>query len=224
MDATMSQAAGWRPQLFGTGRAQGIREPLIEPLWDGDRVLIHVDAAGVRIVDATGEPVVDVPEIEEAVATAATARPIVIDGYLTPQGAASDAGAMIGEVDVPDAKDMMSQMLLGRGGEVRRKLAEQSGPVVEAGDVLVLVCIDLLAIEGQAILDVPLLERKRLLESALETNHLVRVGVFVRPPVDAWLGSWRAQGFRAIAYKESNGRYRPGETAPGWATAQIPKR
>jgi ATP-dependent DNA ligase len=224
MDATMSQAAGWRPQLFGTGRAQGIREPLIEPLWDGDRVLIHVDAAGVRIVDATGEPVVDVPEIEEAVATAATARPIVIDGYLTPQGAASDAGAMIGEVDVPDAKDMMSQMLLGRGGEVRRKLAEQSGPVVEAGDVLVLVCIDLLAIEGQAILDVPLLERKRLLESALETNHLVRVGVFVRPPVDAWLGSWRAQGFRAIAYQESNGRYRPGETAPGWATAQIPKR
>jgi ATP-dependent DNA ligase len=224
MATSTPRTADWRPQLFGKSRAQEVRDPLIEPLWEGDRVLIHVEAEAVRIVDASGEPVVDMPEIEEAVAVAATARPLVVDGYLTPQAARPDAGAMLGEVDIPDSKDMMAQMILGRGGEVRRKLAEQSGPVVEAGDPLVLVCIDLLAIESETLLDVPLLERKRLLESALDTGHLVRIGAFVRPPVDAWLGSWRAQGFRAIAYKESNGRYRPGEVAAGWAIAQIPKR
>lgn len=221
---TSAETGSWRPQLFGKARAQAVRDPLIEPLWEGDRVLVHVEADGVRIVDASGEAVADVPEIEAAVGSAAMTRPLVIDGYLTPQAARPDVGVMIGDVDVPDSKDMMTQMLLGRGGELRRRLADQPGAPVEAGDVLVLVCVDLLAIEGDPLLDVPLLERKRLLESALEVGALVRVGPFVRPPVEAWLGSWRAQGFRAIAYKESNGRYHPGEASPGWAMAQIPKR
>ena len=87
-----------------------------------------------------------------------------------------------------------------------------------------LVCVDLLAIDDQPLLDVPLLERKRLLESAIDENLLVRLGAYVRPPVDPWVGSWRAQGFRAMAYKASNSRYRPGEPNDAWATANIPRR
>jgi len=41
-------------------------------------------------------------------------------------------------------------------------------------------------LDDESICDVPLLERRRLLESVLVESHLVRVGVFVKPPVDGW--------------------------------------
>ena len=43
------------------------------------------------------------------------------------------------------------------------------------------VATDLLWIDGQPIDDVPLLERKRLLEAVLDESYLVRVSAFVRP-------------------------------------------
>ena len=42
--------------------------------------------------------------------------------------------------------------------------------------------------------------------------------VYVRPPIETWIGSWRAQGFRGITFKGANSRYRPGETADDWAS------
>jgi ATP-dependent DNA ligase len=214
----------WRPQVFGKQKVRQIADPLIEPLWDGDRVLVHVSNGDTTIIDIAGEHVEEVPEIAEAVLEAARAASFVVDGYITPQAARSGEGAMIGEVSVPTATQMATQLFLGRGGELRRKVADEDPLPVAPGDPLVLVCVDLLAIDDEPILDVPLLERKRLLESALEESALVRIGAYVRLPVDPWLGSWRAQGFRALAYKEANGRYRPGEVSAGWAIATIPKR
>lgn len=222
--AAPTDARAWRPQDFGKRKAREIRDPIVEPLWDGDRVIVHVEAAGVAIVDSIGEPVEVVPEIEAAVAEAARAGSLVLDGYLTPQAARSGEGTMLGEVYVPTTKDMTSQLLLGRGGEKRRDLADKPPPPVRPGDPIVLVCVDLLAIDGDSLLGVPLLERKRLLESSIEESQLVRIGAYVRPPVDPWVGSWRSQGFRALAYKDPNGRYAPGAASDGWAIAQIPRR
>lgn len=224
MTAPRIDPAAWRPQGFGSRRAQEIRDPLIEPLWDGDRVLVHVEPPRVAIVDATGSAIDALPEIESAVARLVRAEQLVLDGYLTPQAARTSEGAVLGEVDIPTAKQVTSQLFLGRGGERRRGLADQPPPPVQAGDTLVLVCVDLLVIDGEPLLDVPLLERRRLLESALDEDELVRISPSVRPPVDPWVGSWRSQGFRAIAFKAANSRYRPGATADDWATAQIPKR
>ncbi|HYM83181.1 MAG TPA: hypothetical protein VEY67_03395, partial [Candidatus Dormibacteraeota bacterium] len=104
------------------------------------------------------------------------------------------------------------------------ELVDSTPAPVAPGDELVLVAIDLLALEGEPLLDIPLLERKRLLDSVLEPSHLVRLGAYVRPPIDPWIGSWRAQGFHAIAFKDANGRYRPGERADDWAVSNIPQR
>jgi ATP-dependent DNA ligase len=224
MTAPPTDAATWRPQGFSSRRAQEIADPLVEPLWDGDRVLVHVDASGVHIVDATGGPVDALPEIENAVSRLVRAEEAVLDGYLTPQAARTSEGAILGEVEVPTSKQMTSQLFLGRGGERRRGLADQPPPPVKPGDTLVLVCVDLLALDGEPLLDIPLLERRRLLESAIDEDLLVRIGPSVRPPIDPWVGSWRSQGFRALAFKAANSRYRPGSTSQDWATAQIPKR
>lgn len=219
---TVDQRA-WRPQAFGTQRSQRIRDPLIEPLWDGDRVLVHVEVGGTTILDADGAEVTLVPEIAAAAAEAILAEGAVLDGYLTPQPITGGTG-ILGEIKVPTATEITTQMLLGRARTRKRELADATPAPIAPGDELVLVAVDLLALDGEPLLDVPLLERKRLLESVLRPSHLVRLGPYIRLPVDTWLGSWRAQGFRAVAYKEANGRYRPGEKAEGWAVANIPPR
>jgi ATP-dependent DNA ligase len=86
------------------------------------------------------------------------------------------------------------------------------------------VAIDLLWLDGESLLDVPLLERRRLLESVVAESDLVRRGVFVRPPIDAWLGSWRALGFNGLSYKAANSRYQPGVASAEWVTVPMPRR
>jgi ATP-dependent DNA ligase len=122
---------------------------------------------------------------------------------------------------------MARQMLLGSDRNRRRELQDAieaaARPVFGVGDVVVFVAVDLLRLDGESLLDVPLLERKRLLDAVLAEDVLVRRGIHVRPPIDVWIGTWRSLGFRGLAYKEANSRYRPGEANDDWATAQIPR-
>ena len=126
----------------------------------------------------------------------------IVDGYLTHQVAPGRrrhrTGARRG--DDPRARPM-SQMLVRHRC---RQPARRSRRRVEADrargrrtddDDVALVVVDLLWLDGQSLLDVPLLERKRMLESvARRVASSSGSAPFVRPPVDTWLGSWRASG------------------------------
>ena len=127
----------WRPQAFGPRRAQEIADPVIEPLWDGDRVVVHASTAGVTILDGDGAEVDALPEVTTAVADALMAGSVAIDGYLTPQAARTSEGAILGEVAVPGSREMTAQIFIGRGRDRRRELAESEAPVVRPGDPLV---------------------------------------------------------------------------------------
>ena len=70
----------------------------------------------------------------------------------------------------------------------------------------------------------PLLERKRILESVLRESRLVRLGTYVRPPIDGWIGAWRMFGFRRLSFRGANSRYVPGAKNQEWAQAEIPRR
>ncbi len=74
------------------------------------------------------------------------------------------------------------------------------------------------------MLDIPLLERRRLLESVLVESDLVRIGAFVRPPIETWVGSWRTQGFEGLTYKAANSRYLPGRPNDDWIVSGMPRR
>ena len=87
-----------------------------------------------------------------------------------------------------------------------------------------LVVIDVLWLDGESLLDIPLLERKRQLESIIEESELIRLGAYVLPPIDTWIGSWRAVGFRDLSFRGANSRYRPGAVGEDWATVPIPRR
>ena len=120
------------------------------------------------------------------------------------------------------------QMLLGGGAVNERREGliaerERRRPLPSTSSAA-FVAVDLLWIDREPIIDIPLLERKRLLESALDDGEIVRRTVAVRPPVEVWFAQWRALGFRELAVKGANSRYTPGRPNGEWATALIPKR
>jgi ATP-dependent DNA ligase len=91
-------------------------------------------------------------------------------------------------------------------------------------DSIAFVATDLLWLDETPLLDVPLLERRRLLEAVVIESDAVRIGAFVRPPIDRWVASWRAQGFSGLTFKAANSRYLPGRPNPDWVIAGMPRR
>jgi bifunctional non-homologous end joining protein LigD len=215
----------WRPQEpLVTRTPVTIRDPVVEPLWTGERVLVHVDhpkGARVRMIDRYGIDLAPVDaDIAAAIGEAVLADDAILDGVLTAD--ASRAG--VGTAIVPEAHRPTASSLLGSiAGEpgitvTRRGDEEPAGP--EA-----FVAFDLLHMDGQSLLDVPLLERHRLLESVVAQGSLVRVSVLCRPPIDPWVATWQASGLRGGMLKTANGRYVPGDRTPEWrAVTKIASR
>jgi hypothetical protein len=223
-------AASWRPQLFGDKRAATIADPIIEPLWTGPRILAFVDDRMVRLSDVEGKPVDDQDDVVDALRQALGGATALIEAFLTPEPI-QDPAAIAGRdrLSIPKPGQALTQMIVGTRGERKVRLAQQQEEarkrtVDGASERVALVAVDLLWLDSESLCDVPLLERKRILESVVVESDLIRVGIHVRPPVDAWLGSWRSFGFRRLAYKAANSRYVPGQKSQEWATAEIPAR
>jgi hypothetical protein len=220
-----------RPQAFGRRGFRHIDDPLIEPLWIGRRVLAHVANGLAEIVDEEGERV-DAGGTINAVGQAVAAASAVIDGYLTVQALQQTEGVFTGESVEPATPGQMArQMLLGDTRSRRKELADAAESAESPLDMPesaeidpAFVAIDLLVLDDQSLLDVPLLERKRLLDSVFRQGRLTRIGIHVRSPIGPWLATWRAAGFRSIAWKHPNSRYRPGEANDDWAVVPIPQR
>lgn len=220
-----------RPQAFGRASVDRIDQPVVEPLWAGLRVIAAVRGETAAFL-AGGEPVEGQEQIAGALAAAIarSADGAILDGYLTKQVVTDDAGIHTGfGEELPSTGKLIAQSMLGvrrdRAAEASAHLeAEVAARTFEPGELVNFVAIDLLWLDGEWLLDVPLLERKRLLESILPAERLVRPGPYVLPPVQTWIGSWRAQGFAGVSYKSANSRYRPGGTAEDWATSSMPRR
>jgi ATP-dependent DNA ligase len=214
----------WRPQAFGRRNVRDISDPVIEPLWRGDRVIVTVQGGTMTLFDTEGEERVEgLEEIMEQLRRAVLADEAVLDGYLTRQATQPPTSIRIASVQIPTASQMTSQMLVGRSARVRSMARlDEDDSAGESASPLALVVVDLLSVDGLDLLGIPLLERKRHLESTIAETELVRRGAYVRLPVDTWLASWRALGFRELAYKAANGRYVPGGINDSWAIVRIP--
>jgi hypothetical protein len=222
-------AANWRPQRFSEGGGEVV-DPLMEPLWTGLRVLALVDGPEASFRDTDGDLIDDFPEIAGELAEAARAERLLLDGYLTHQPIQDPS--IVGRreaVEAPNNAPSIGQMWFGalarRRSRVKAPPVEQTERDLAPADVdVAIVVVDLLWLDDEPMLAVPLLERKRILESVLGESRLVRRGIYVRPPIDTWLGSWRSFGFSRLAYKAANSRYRPGETNPQWTVGDLPTR
>lgn len=221
-----------RPQAFGKTRPTSIDDPVVEPSWPGIRILVAVGGATATLID-DGAPIDDHAALRAALtvttASTTTGEGAILDGYLTKQVVTEGVGVHTWVNEYPTLGRQLSRLMVGGGrnrleASAKRREAEAAAVAFDADDPVNLVVVDLLWLEGQWLLDVPLLERKRVLDSVLPAGDLVRPGPYVRPPIGTWTGSWRAQGFHGLTFKAANSRYRPGETAKDWATAPMPRR
>ena len=224
-------AAALRPQSFGSAAVDRIVQPVVEPLWPGLRVVAAARAA-TAVFLADGEAVEGHGLVVRALADAIerSADGVILDGYLTKQVVSDEAVIYTGYEDqIPSVGKAIVQSMTGvrrnRTEEAAKRLEEDMAARTFGDDDLVnFVAIDLLWLDGEWLLEVPLLERKRLLEAVLPAERLVRPGPYVLSPIQTWIGSWRAQGFSGVSFKAANSRYRPGERADEWATTAMPRR
>jgi ATP-dependent DNA ligase len=227
-----------RPQAFGRRKPRDLHDPLVEPAWDGIRILAHVAATGVRLVDASGADLApDHPEIAAELAAGGLAEALVVDGYLTDQALRSGVGVLLDVDESPRMGEHVTQLFLGkkaadhvggRGnlpGRATARTVNQAEAAAEAEPVpIAFVAVDLLALDDELLFGLPLLERKRLLESVLPEGARVRRTAFVREPAGSFIITWRSLGFGGLAYKEANSRYLPGAPNDGWALMAMPRR
>ncbi len=207
----------WRPQVpLLTRRARTIPDPIVEPLWTGTRALLHFEAGDdgpprrLVLIDSDGHDVTArEPGLAEEIGRSIMALDAVVDGILTVQATRSGEGAAI-----------IHQASIGRGSIF---MPRDAGIDVERKDaypdqIMAYVALDLLQVDGQPLFELPLLERKRILESLVQQGERVRVAPYTRPPVDPWVASWKGAGFKGAMLKAANGRYTPGGYAPDWTT------
>jgi hypothetical protein len=227
-EAARTFLAGLRPQPFAAGNPSRVPDPLIEPMWAGVRALAAIDGVDVTLANENGDPIEGHDDVLGALAESASAR-LVLDGFLTKLAARDGSGVYVALDDLPTAGELASRPLLG----IRRSQTDQRMKALEAeraaqtftpDDVVSYVAVDLLWLDGESLLDVPLLERRRHLDSVLDESDLVRRGIYVRPPIESWVGSWRAIGFTELTFKAANSRYAPGTVTNEWVSVPMPRR
>jgi bifunctional non-homologous end joining protein LigD len=204
----------WRPlRPLVTRVPVTVTDPIVEPLWSGTRVIVHFSAASsqpVTLIDRLGQDItIDLPEVARQLGAAVAADDAVLDGILTTEATRSGEGAAI----IQESRSSAIGLLMSREAtvEVERRDADLE-------HVVALVAVDLLRVDGQTLLDIPLLERKRLLEGVVIPADRVRISVHTRPPVNPWVASWKAAGLRGAMMKGANSRYVPGGYSAEWRT------
>jgi ATP-dependent DNA ligase len=216
----------WAPMRPYRGRRQfDIRDPLLEPLWSGTRALAHLsvtpqaDAAVTVTIVAEGgiDLSAELPLVTSAIASSFLALEAVIDGVVSRQVTLDGIGAAA----IPEVRSRPTEMF------VRSNLdfdVTARGAIVEAAAEAEpldgFIAVDLLWLDGTSLLDVPLLERKRLLESVIAPSQLVRVSSHVRPPIDSWIATWKGMGLRGGMLKAANSRYHPSDDTIEWRSVE----
>lgn len=179
---------------------------MAEPCWKGDRVLARYAGGRVTLTDQHGAPPgPELDECAEVLAEAIDADSALIDGIWT------------------------AMPFVGEGSPARAwsaTIAAESGSEVGPDPVSLerrraFVAWDLIELDGQPLHDIPLQERRRLLESVIVENVRVRISPAVRLPIQSWLRAWRTSGFTHFVAKQVNSRYRHGATTDDWLQIGI---
>ena len=187
---------------------------LFEVKWDGYRVEATVREGQTRLwtrnrVDA-GAYFPDLAGASDWIA----AREAIVDGEvvaLDPEGR-------------PDFSLLQDRTGL-RGLEIvtgRRSGAAPRPSAAERGAIpIVYMVFDLLYLDGQSLLEVPLEERKRLLQRSLRPHGLVRYAAHVATDGVAFVEAAAAQELEGIVAKRRSSRYAPGKRSRDWLKIKL---
>ncbi len=165
---------------------------VLEPEWAGTRALIRVGHPEPHFVGYAG-PFDGPRELYEAIGVDAQCRTAVIDGVL------------VTEFEEEHDLEMDPQ----GNAFVRSKLPRT-----------IFAAFDLLEVDGESLLEVPLLERKRHLEGVLRPSPNVRLTAYRSRDLRSWRETLQEQGFGRVVLKERNSPYSPGATNDAWLVVE----
>jgi len=225
-------AERWEPERPGARATKDIVDAIVEPDWGGARVVAAITPDEAALY-ARGVAIEAPEELLHALLEAFTAVDAVIAGNLTTEAFRTGEGAyqkpppverpplLVPKVFRHSVED--DPFVLSREQSAARDALEPI--VLEAlrdGERHAFVATDLLYLDGEPLDDVPLLERKRLLETILDPSELVRVSPFVKPSAKLTLVTWGVLGFATLSWRSVNSRYLAGQANPDVAVGRSP--
>ena len=161
---------------------------ILEPAWSGTRVLVRIGHGGAPFIGYDG-PVDGPRELFDAIRAETRCSSAILDGVLVDNW--EDEHEL--EVDVA-------------GNAYVRGLPARK----------IFSAFDLLEIDGESLLRIPLLERKRHLEGLITPSVNVRITAYVTRGLRSWRDTLSGLGFKRIVLKDWNSTYSPGQTSPAW--------
>jgi bifunctional non-homologous end joining protein LigD len=165
---------------------------ILEPEWHGVRVLVRVGTGAPDFVGYDGA--IDGPrELYDAIVADTRAGSAILDGVL-----------------VDDWRDEAELEMDAEGNALVRAAAGRR----------IFAAFDLLEVDGESLLEVPLLERRRHLEGVLSPSLNVRITPYVARSLRSWRDTLSSQGFRRVVMKNWNSPYSPGKTTNDWLVVE----
>ena len=161
---------------------------ILEPAWQGTRVLVRIGHGGPRFVGYDG-PVDGPRELFDAICAETHCATAILDGVL-----------------VANWEDDRDLEVDPQGNAFTRESPRRQ----------IFSAFDLLEVDGDPLIGVPLLERKRHLEGLVTPSPNVRLTAFVTRGLRAWRETLTGLGFKRVVLKDWNSPYSPGQTAPSW--------
>lgn len=161
---------------------------ILEPAWSGTRVLVRIGHDGPPFVGYDG-PVDGSRELYDAIRAETRCTTAILDGVL-----------------VENWEDDHDLEVDAAGNAYVRGLPSRK----------IFTAFDLLEVDGESLLGVPLLERKRHLEGLIAPSLNVRLTAYVTRGLRAWRETLSGLGFKRIVLKDWNSTYSPGQTSPAW--------
>ncbi len=187
---------------------------LYEVKWDGYRVEAIVRDGRVRLWTRNHKDAATYfPEFAAASPTWISAGSAVVDGEMV----ALD----------PDGNPSFSLLqdrtgLRGiNGGADGRRSETRPSPDERRRIPLVYQAFDLLHLDGRSLLEVPLEQRKRLLQSVLRGGDNVRYAGHVVEEGEAFVDAARQRGLEGVVAKLRASRYEPGRRSPAWLKIKL---
>ena len=220
-------AAAWRPQRPGRERLKDIADALVEPDWEGLRGSSRADRGPRRSFVRDGEEITVPAELPEALVDAFTRDRRAGRGHGSPRWRSERRGRPAGMPEVERPPLLVPRVVRKseddpyvKAREYERARLAAAPRVLDAlagGERHAFVATDLLWLDGTPLDDVPLLERKRLLDGVLDASFLVRVTPFVQ---GGRLRSRSSPGARSGSRSSTTGpptrATSPGEENPDW--------
>ena len=165
---------------------------VLEPEWEGRRALVRLGHPGPRFVGYSG-PIEGPRELYDAISVEARCATAILDGVL-----------------VDEFREERELELDAAGNAFVRHAAPRT----------IFAAFDILEVDGQILLDVPLLERKRQLEGVLVPSPNVRLTAYRSRDLRSWRETLQEQGFYRVVVKDWNSTYQPGQTAESWTVVE----